>query len=372
MAKWYENLSKYGNLFSSSFVSGTSPPSVFVGSYNYPKVFVGPLVPPIHGETSMLDHPEKWTDKSLEEIVNFRLNLIRGVKKFTIDQTHGRFIENLQEITMSSKPTDSDLEFTKSTTNISIDEESAPFGPMGEIKSAKFYPSSADRIIEKFFYDKDLKSQDAVLNLYNSGIEISKIQKCFSIGMLGKNRKLVPTKWSITATDDIISKSLINEILNYPLIDSHKIFFYTHLGNLFSIVLFPHRWIYEMTEAWYSNGILGFGSDFEDARGITHPPAIAGAYFAAKLGVTEYLVKNKIQAGVIILREIQPEYAIPVGVWQVREGIRSAMKQTPIIAGNFEDAITIAAKKTSISKTDWYLKGNLMKLMHQKTITDFF
>jgi len=61
-----------------------------------------------------------------------------------------------------------------------------------------------------------------------------------------------------------------------------------------------------------------------------------------------------------------------VGVWQVREGIRSAMKQTPIIAGNFEDAITIAAKKTSISKTDWYLKGNLMKLMHQKTITDFF
>ena len=45
LAKWHESLSKYGNLFSSDSLSGTSPPSVFVGSYNYPKVFVGPMVP---------------------------------------------------------------------------------------------------------------------------------------------------------------------------------------------------------------------------------------------------------------------------------------------------------------------------------------
>jgi hypothetical protein len=373
LAKWYEDLSKYGNLFSSDSVSGSSPPSVFVGSYNYPKVFVGPLVPPIHGDTSLLDNPEKWTGKSLEEIVNFRLNLVRGVQKISIDQTHGRYIENLQEITMSSKPADSDLQFTKTTSaNISLDGESAPFGPIGEIKSAKFYATSATKSIEKIFYDKDLKAQDAVLNLYNSGIEVSKIQKCFSIGMLGQKRKLVPTKWSVTATDDIISKSLVDEILDYTLIDSCKFFFYEHLGNLFSIVLFPHRWIYEMIEAWYSNGILGFGSDFEDARGISHPPAIAGAYFAAKLGVTEYLKKNKIQAGVIILREIRPEYAIPVGVWQVREGIRSAMSQTPIIAENFDNALILASEKMSISKTEWLLKGNIMKLIRQKTLADFF
>ena len=87
---------------------------------------------------------------------------------------------------------------------MSLDGESAPFGPMGEIKSAKFSGTTSVKPIERTFYDVDLKAQDAVLNLYNSGIEISKIQKCFSIGMLGQNRKLVPTKWSITATDDII------------------------------------------------------------------------------------------------------------------------------------------------------------------------
>jgi DNA repair protein NreA len=373
LSKWQESLSNHGNLFSSDSVSGSSPPSVFVGSYNYPKVFVGPMVPPIHGDTSLLDSPEKWKGKSLEDIVNFRLNLVRGIQKIPIEQTDGRYIENLQEVAMSSKPIDSDLIFQKATSpNVTLDGESAPFGPIGEIKSAKFSNTSSVKSIEKIYYDKDLKAQDAVLNLYNSGIEISKIQKCFSIGMLGQKRKLVPTKWSITATDDIICKSLTEDVLNYSLIDSHRIFSYEHLGNIFTIVLFPHRWVYEMIEAWYSNGIIGFGSDNEDARGIDHPPAIAGAYFAAKLGVLEYLNKMKIQAGVVILREIRPEYAIPVGVWQVREGVREAMNQKPIIADDFEHALLLASNKMSISKSEWFSHGNILELMRQKTISDFF
>ena len=372
LTKWHESLSKYGNLFSSDSISGTSPPSVFVGSYNYPKVFVGPMVPPIHGNTELLDSPEKWKGKTLEEIINFRLNLVRGIQKTAIEQTDGRYIENLQEVTMSSKPTDLDLIFNKNvSSNISIDGESAPFGPVGEIKSAKFSGSTSTKPIEKIFYDRDMKAQDAVLKLYNSGIEISKIQKCFSIGMLGKKRKLVPTKWSITATDDIISKSIIEEILENSLIDTCKIFSYEHLGNIFSVILFPHRWIFEMIEAWYSNGILGFGSDNEDARGINHPPRIAGAYFAAKLAVSEYLLKNKIQAGALILREIQPEYAIPVGVWQVREGIREAMKQKPQIASEINMALKIASAKTSISKIEWIKNGNIINKIRQKTISDY-
>ena len=373
LAKWHETISKHGNLFSSDSISGTSPPSVFVGSYNYPKVFVGPMVPPVHGDTSLFDSPERWKGKSLEDIVNFRLNLVRGIQKISIDQTEGKYIENLQEVAMSSKPIDSDLTFEKSTSShISLDGESAPFGPIGIINSAKFSGSTSDKSIEKTFYDKDLKAQDAVLKLYHSGIEISKIQKCFSIGMLGQKRKIVPTKWSITATDDIISKFLADEVLDYDLIDSCRIFRYDHLGNIFTVVLFPHRWIYEMIEAWQSNGILGFGSDCEDARGIDHPPAISGAYFAAKLGVLEYLVKNQIQAGVVILREIRPEYAIPVGVWQVREGIREAMKQEPKFADNFDDALSLATNTMSISKTEWFTHGNILKLMKQKTLSDFF
>jgi len=370
---WQEYLSKYGNLFSSDSISGSSPPSIFVGSYGYPKVGVGPMVPPIHGDTTLLDSPELWLGKTLEDIVNFRLSLVRGIEKLSIQNTQGRFIENLHEVAMSSHSIDTDLQFHKTTLPVTtIDGESAPFGPVGDIKSAKFFGTRSDKSIERVYYDHDLKAQDAVLTLYNKGIDISKIQKCFSIGMLGKKRKLVPTKWSITATDDIISKSLVSEILEFDLIDSCRIFSHDHLGNMFSVILFPHRWLFEMQEAWHDENKVGFGFDSEDARGIDHPPAIAGAYFAAKLGVAEYLVQKKLQAAVLVLREIRPEYAVPGGVWQIREAIRAAMKKEPYIAGNFIDGVNFASKRMSIGKSEWLSRGRLLKMLTQKSISEFF
>jgi len=370
---WQEYLSKYGNLFRSDSISGSSPPSIFVGSYGYPKVGVGPMVPPIHGDTTLLDSPELWLGKTLEDIVNFRLSLVRGIEKISIQNTQGRFIENLHEVAMSSHSIDTDLQFHKTTLPVTtIDGESAPFGPVGDIKSAKFFGTRSDKSIERVYYDHDLKAQDAVLTLYNKGIDISKIQKCFSIGMLGKKRKLVPTKWSITATDDIISKSLVSEILEFDLIDSCRIFSHDHLGNMFSVILFPHRWLFEMQEAWHDENKVGFGFDSEDARGIDHPPAIAGAYFAAKLGVAEYLVQKKLQAAVLVLREIRPEYAVPVGVWQIREAVRAAMKKEPYIAGNFIDGVNFASKRMSIGKSEWLSRGRLLKMLKQKSISEFF
>ena len=370
---WHEYLSKYANLFSSNEIQGSSPPSVFVGSYGYPKVGIGPMLPPIHGDTTLLDAPERWLGKSLEEIVNYRLNLVRGIQKAGIEETTGRFIESLHELAMSSGSIDSEIEFLKKPTPLpSIDAQNPPFGPLGEIKSAKFSPNSSIKPIENAYYDTDLKAEDAVMKLYNSGIEISKIQKCFSIGMFGKNRKLVPTKWSITATDQIISNDLMHNILEFDIIDRCDVFNFDHLGNLFSVILFPHRWIFEMQEAWHDKNSIGFGTDYESAKGIDHPPSIAGAYFAGKLAVTEYLQKIKKQSGVIIFREIQPEYAVPVGVWQVREGVREAMKKTPQETNSLNDAITLATTRMSISKNEWLAHGNMLKLVAQTTMSDFF
>ena len=372
-SRWEEYLSTHANLFTSDSLDGASPPSVFVGSYGYPKVSVGPMVPPMHGDTTLLDSPELWVGKSLEEIVNFRLSLIRGIKNIPVNEPNGRYIENLHEVAMSSRPIDSELQFYKNPKPVaSIDGESAPFGPVGEVTSAKFSSTSSDKSIQRAYYDHDLKAQDAVVSLYNRGIEISKIQKCFSVGMFGKKRKLVPTKWSITATDSIIAESLVSEILEFDLIDSCRVFSHDHLGNLFSVVLFPHRWLFENQEAWHTGNGIGFGSDIEDAKGIDHPPVTAGAFFAAKLGVAEYLIEKKCQASALVLREIRPEYAVPVGVWQIREAIRSAMKNEPYIAENFDDGVTFAAKRMSISKSEWLSKGDMLSMLKQKPISDFF
>jgi hypothetical protein len=371
---WNEYLSKYGNLFSSNSISGSSPPSVFVGSFGYPKVGIGPMLPPIHGDTSILDMPERWAGKSLEEIVNFRLSLVRGVHKASVLEPHGRYIESLQELAMAQNTPDSEVIFEKNTMPTTIiDGQSAPFGPIGEVKSVKFSGISTCKPIEKTYYDKDLGAEGAVLKLYNSGIEISKIQKCFSIGMFGKKRKLVPTRWSITATDDIISKNLVEQILDYQQLDTYLVFFHEHLGNLFSVILFPHRWIFEMEEAWHTEkGELGFGADAEDANGLNHYPVTAGAYFAARLGVAEYLKKKQRQAGALVLREIRAEYAVPVGVWQVREAIRAAMSKKPINADSLGQGLDIMCKHFSISKSEWLSNGITLRMLKQKSITDYF
>ncbi|VVC05576.1 Uncharacterised protein [uncultured archaeon] len=373
-SNWTEYLSRYANLFSSNYIEGSSPPSLFVGRYGYPKVLVGPMVPPVHGDTLVLDSPESWLGKNLEEIVNYRLSLVRGVQSVPVTSTQGRYIESLQELTMSQKSTDSELEFVKSARPVpSIDGESPPFGPIGEIKNAKFSGSTSDKNIERVFYAKDLIAKDAILELYNRGIEISRIQKCFSIGMMGKNRKLVPTRWSITATDDIISKSLVEEISNNDVIDSCHLFSYEHLGNLYSVIIFPNRWMFEMQEAWYDQeGNVGFGSDFEDMKGLNHYPETAGAYFSSRLAVAEYLQSKKIQAGVMVLREIRPEYAVPVGVWQVREGVRMALKQKPVICSNFDEGIDLACKALSVDKKEWLARSKLQKALKQKPISDYF
>lgn len=373
-SNWNEYLSKYANLFSSNYVEGSSPPSVFVGSYGYPKVLVGPMVPPVHGNTLVMDLPESWLGKSLEDIVNYRLSLVRGIQAVPIKEPRGRYIESLQELAMSSQSTDSEVEFVKNTRpTLFVDGENAPFGPVGEIKTAKFSNSSSDKNIQKLFYDKDILAQDAVLELYDRGIEVSKIQKCLSIGMFGKNRKLVPTRWSITATDDMISKSMVEQITSFSEIDSCHLFTYEHLGNLYAVIMFPSRWMFEMQEAWYDQeGNIGFGSDFEDMKGLSHYPETAGAHFASRLAVAEYLLAANVQAGVMVLREIRPEYAVPVGVWQVREGVRMALKQKPVMVHNFEQGLDLACKGMSVDKKEWLARSKLHKARNQKSIKDYF
>jgi hypothetical protein len=233
---WRECLSRHGSLFSSNHVDGSTPPSVFVGAYGYPKVLVGPMLPPIHGDTTILDSPEKWIGKSLEDIVNYRISLVRGIKPVKVEDVGQKYIEDLQVMSMSERSTDAEMDFVKNASpTIYIDGDSPIFGPVGEIKSTKFSNSSSDKNIQKSFYDKDFLAEDAIVDLYNKGIEISRIQKCFSIGMFGKNRKLVPTRWSITATDDVVSKSLLKKIIQYDIIDTSLVFSYNHLGNYFCV-----------------------------------------------------------------------------------------------------------------------------------------
>ena len=41
-------------------LEGATPPSVFIGSWNYPKVYAGPMIAPVQEEVEIFDSPERW------------------------------------------------------------------------------------------------------------------------------------------------------------------------------------------------------------------------------------------------------------------------------------------------------------------------
>ena len=381
---WIQFLNANSTNLSLESLTGATPPSVFVGRYGYPKVKVGPMVPPLHGDTTILDKPEMWLGKSIEEIVEYRLSLVRGVSTIDIHSTSGKYVESLQEVAMASNSVESEATFEKRPVAdieqekyLGLDTDSAPFGPVASLKAFKTSSSlSVDRRLENAFYDKDLRAAEGIVDLYQDGVEVSRIHRILSMGMLGlqKKRRLVPTKWSISATDDIISVRLKKEIDTFPIIDSFKVHKHIHLGNHYSVILIPDAtWSFEMQEAWFDNkGNLGLGIDFENANGLDHYPSIAGAYFAARLGVTEHLFKRRHKAAALILREIRPEYVMPLGVWQIREGIRKALDGEAKQFDNFEKALSFACINLSVSKNEWIRNSKIYKNMReQMRITDF-
>lgn len=364
-------------------IDGSSPPSIFVGRYGYPKVRIGPMIPPLHGDTTILDRTELWTGKNLEEIANYRLSLVLGTMNVNIHDISSRYLENMQELAMSERPAETEATFEKTPVvdvhmqkELRLDHVAPPFGPAAPLRGFKMSSLSADQRIETVYYDTDLRAADAMMELYRRSVEMSIIQRVLSMGMLGvkKKRKLVPTRWSISATDDIISSMLVKEIEMNPTIDLFEVTRYSHLANYYSIILIPDdRWIFEMIESWFtSRGQVATGADNEDERGLNHNPTIAGAYFAARLAVAEHLARRHKKAGAIVLREIHPNYVMPLGVWQIREGVREALKKPPQKFERFDHAMSFACSYMSLSKNEVVQKSRLWKSFKGQTkISDF-
>jgi hypothetical protein len=378
---WLIFLSKNSAKLHSNVISGASPPSLFVGHKGYPRVNVGPLVPPIHGDTSIFDCPEAWTGKTIYQIAKFRMNLIRGIFRSNVNSPSGKCIDTMQEMTLSLLPVESTVTFDKNPFPESVPHNSdtvvVPSMLAAIVTHFRPIQIRTDPRIEKIYYDTDLLSSDAMFDLYNSGITINQISKILSIGMMGrkKYRKLVPTRWSITAVDQIVSGKLIELIRQYQTIESMHLFTYSHVENRYWVLLIPnHVWSFEMVEAWRdADSRIAVGSGFEDSRGLTHYPSIAGAYFAGRLAAAEYLHTKKRAAAVLIFREILPEYILPVGVWQIREGIRMALKNQSMIFNDLQSMLIYVGARSSVPMSKWFANSNTLKGNKiQSKISDFF
>ena len=320
---------------------GSSPPSIFVGEYGYPRVRIGPLVPPIEGNTSHLDSPLKWENKTIKDILYYRSLLVMGETKADVHvRRSGRILGEVQELAMSIKPVDSEILLKrKPILKVLPSEFAPPIGPKAELLDFELTENPKIPRRTDYVVSDELKAEAAIMRLYNWGFDEYYIIRLLSAGLLGLDKRLVPTRWSITAVQDTIGKNLRREILRYPEINDYEVYFYRFLGNRYAVLLMPETYAFELLEVWLRGSLFGASEpsvihDYEDFRGRKeYVKETAGAYHAARLSVLEALRERRRQARAVVFREVTPEYYAPVGVWQIRLGVKKAMGN---LIGRFE------------------------------------
>lgn len=345
-------------------LDGSTPPSIFIGSWNYPKVYAGPMIAPLQGDTSIMDMPESWIpqQKTQEDIIGYRLSLVRGKQTVGIEDLNNSFVEKLQEISLSSTSIESEAEFGSRPRGLSFSDETAPHGPSALIEKFDIESVKWDHQLEKVYYDTDFKAAEATIDLHSKGIPFSSIQKAFSVGTMGieKNRKLVPTRWSITACDTIIADNLLKEVRSYDILDTYRVYEFSSLNNYYAVLLIPTEWQYEWMEAFLH--VLGreelIFADHELNGGKKEYSRVGGCYYTCKMAILEALALEKKQAGAIVLREAYNGY-VPLGVFNVRENVRSAMGEIP---REFEDM------KTALNYIESKLKLPMDKFKETSTL----
>ena len=374
-----EALFKIVNMEGKQDFSGLSP-APFVGRYGYPKVNVGILAPgEIKEDVWKYDSPRFWAQENYQipDVVQLRTALINSRFSAHVKDT-GRFLEAAQEIGMASQPVDVELHLEQTPVfHLNIDPHAAPLGQSASLKDVDI--TSNPKIhtkVDRAVSDTDLKAKDALVSLYESGFDENFLSRALSIGNfgIGKNRKLVPTRWSITATDDTLGLSIIEEIKDYAQ-HEYAAYFGGYLGNNFLVLCFPQPWSYELFEM-YTPKPGQWTTDYESVFGrATYVEETAGGYYACRLAVLEMLQRQKRQAGILVLRFITNEYIAPLGVWVVREATRKSVGLKPIIFASKElmlkYAESLARRKFNYDITQILKESNLLKAQQQKSLNVF-
>jgi hypothetical protein len=349
-------------------LAGSTPPSVFIGSWNYPKVFAGPMMVPEHGDTSVVDTPEQWIPGgvSTQDIVGFRMNLVRGKQQVGVTDLDNKLIGKLREISLSSKSVESEAVFVNKPIGHSFTDEHTPHGPSAMLRDFDVEIARWDKSLEKVYYDGDLLAKDAVIDLYNKGLPFSRIQKAFSIGSMGidKNRKLVPTRWSITACDTALGDIMLDDVRHNPVIDTYRVYEFDSLHNYYAVILTPTPWQYEWIEAFLH--VMGneeaIFADHEYNTGKKGYSCVGGCYYSCKFGVLEALARAGEQAGALVLREAYKGY-VPLGVFNVRENVRTAMKQQYREFPSLKDTLAYLSPKFRLPISTYVKTSTLLKEM---------
>jgi len=369
---------------------GSSPPAVFVGSrLRYPNVNVGILAPTERVENAWLYDAEKyWAEQNykIQDVVDFRSNLVNSRFMTSVKGDH-KFLDITREIGMGVKDVDVEISLKKKISlKMEFDRFHSPQGPSAPLLKARLadnvnVPKQIDRVVD----DTDLKAGEG-LKYLSKIFEEGKLVKLLSLGLLGikSNRKLVPTRWSITAVDDTLGKDMIKKVKDFSFLNENRLFFGNFLGNYYLILLIPGPFCFELFESylpgssWNPGKILKTSHDYEGIFGRTkYAFNTVGGYYATRLAILEYLSSIKRQASILVLRFETPEYWASLGVWVVRNACRKTLN-TEYMEFNDKEQALEKMKEMSMSNLKIGVSGLIKEsklissLREQKRLFNYF
>jgi DNA repair protein NreA len=354
--------------------------NVFVGRFGYPNINVGLLNIDEPKKDETIDNPVLWSKEEydINSIIQLRSNLINSNFQTKVKGFNDRFMDLVQEVSLTDRPVDTEVTLEKKPQfKLTFNQDVTPFGPTIKLEKARVtenvhIPLKVDKVV-----NDELKAVEGLTELHRKGFDEYYLTKILSAGNLGKdaNKKLVPTRWSITAVDDTLGKELIKEIKEYPIISDYKLYIGGHLGNTYILMFLPEVWSYELYEMMTTSPSAMH--DFENYYGRkTYAMETAGGYYAARFSILQHLKSQKRQATVLALRLVTDDYWAPLGVWVVREAVKKAMNSKPIEFNNKEEmiiyTITFAKKHFNYDLSTIIKNSELLRqIKTQKKINEY-
>lgn len=367
---------------------GSRSPSIFVGRSNYPTVNTG-ILAPIGEEDRAAEFrtDAAWYRRGLdiEDVLQYRTGLLNSNRVDTVNvhDVWDGFVGVQREVAIADSPVDVEMRLAdRPELSFIADDVTTPRGPRATAETATLAENpSVPRQVEKTLSDDDWKAEGAMTYLYRRGFDVYDIRTILSAGALGtdQQRRLVPTRWSITAVDDTIGKYLRGQIRNNPSVDEVRVWVNDYIGNRYWIILAPGTWEFELVEMKSPGSIwnqsptesVWMASAHEEFSGRTeYVEETAGAYYAARLGVLEALEEAGRQAKVLVIREVTDDYWAPVGVWQVREAVRNAFAGEGGRAESFQRAVARILPELPVSEQSIRRKSHLLA-GRQVRLSDF-
>jgi len=363
-------------------VEGSTPPSIIVGESGYPRVNVMVQVPPgIKGNRAKnYDDPYNWWGiLNLEDIIRLRSSLLATITKANIHNPWILYDKEISLSAVSSKPVDTYIELRRVPEPIlRFDSILTPVGPRAPMEKLKVVENpKISKEIEKIIWD-DLRAYEAVWRLFNRNIDFYTIVRAFSLGLLGRirRRRLIPTRWAITAVDSIISKNLLKRLREYKQINDYYVGFTEYLGNKFAIILHPQSYEFTWIEVWHPSSLWVKKSNkpiiiVNRERPGKGPKYVDGGYMAAKTGVLQYLNTIRRRAGVIIIREVLPSYYVPTGNWHIRISAYKALELNVMKVNDLNEALSTIARKLSVDVNELFRQIPSLNIKAQKRLNKY-